>query len=108
MSPLDGWWITWCKNLPLVTGAIESLTEERGSDVLLQRVRGGTAEEKARGLLNAMQKWDASAKGLYAMLNLSAAALGLRYILTRPGTTGICSTESFVQYLIGLNHDAVQ
>jgi hypothetical protein len=101
--------MTWFKNLQVVTGAIKSLTEERGSDVLLQRVRGGTAEEKARGLLNAMQKWDTSAKGLYAMLNLSTAALGLRYILTRRGNAaGICPTEGFVQYLVGLNQDAVK
>jgi hypothetical protein len=107
MSPLEDWWENWVRNLQSVAKTTMSLANERGAGALLQRARGNTTEERAHAMLDNMRRWDASAKGLYAIFNLTAAALGLRYVLTQDGPAGVCATDGFLKYLTSLNPHAV-
>jgi hypothetical protein len=118
MSPLED----WEKNLRTVAAAAKDLDKLRASN-LFSHVRSGAPEGGVRGLVGQMSKWDLNAKGLYALFNITAAALGMRYVLTqvscvdaklrraidyRPantkaGPTGVCATDKFLKYISGFH-----
>jgi hypothetical protein len=77
MSPLED----WVTNLKAVAAAATNASANRKVD-LFNPIQGDAPDDRIRSVIGQMGRWDSSAKGLHALLNVSAAALGMRYILT--------------------------